>query len=526
MLLLYNGRLHDRSPRHTALAIDDRRIFAVGSDAEILHLYKPGMISFNLEGRYVMPGLTDSHIHLELYGLSLDLVNCATSTPEQCLEQVRARAGQTQPGEWIRGHGWNQNHWGGVFGTATQLDTGTLAHPVFLTDMSLHSAWVNSLALELAGINITTPDPVGGLIQRDADGKPSGILFENAVNLVEKIIPALNSSRLKQNLHAAQQNLHKFGITAVHDFDRLSCFRTLQELDQAGELTLRVIKGLPVDQLQEAVDLDRQGGFASSHLCIGPVKMFADGALGPQTAAMLLPYEGKDTNCGKLLLKAAEILENGRLAGRFGLPLAVHAIGDAATREVLNGFALLRTFEEENKLPHLPHRIEHMQLLSPEDLGRAASLGIWASMQPVHLYQDMKTADRKWGSRARYAYAHKTLLSYKTNLLFGSDAPVESPNPFWGMHAAINRVDRNAGDQQEPWYPEECISLHKAIRGYIINPALQTGQQPVLGSLAAGKMADLLVLGQDPFLIPPRELYTIKPDMVMVDGKWVVHSDL
>ena len=525
MLLLYNGRLHDHSPHHTALAIEDCRIIAVGSDAEILHMYKPGMISIDLEGRYVMPGLTDCHIHLELYGLSLYLVNCDASTPEQCFEQVKARARLTPPGEWIRGHGWNQNHWGGVFGTATELDAVTSAHPVFLTDMSLHSAWVNSLALDLACINAATPDPIGGVIQRDANGNPTGILFENAVKLVEKIIPPLSNATLKNNLLSAQQNLHQFGITAVHDFDGLSCFKALQELDQAGELTLRVTKGLPVEQLHEAVELYRQGRSSSSHLRVGPVKMFADGALGPHTAAMLLPYEREDTNRGKLLLKAEEILENGRFASGFGLPIAVHAIGDAATREVLDGFASLRAFEEEKKLPHLPHRIEHMQLLSPEDLGRAASLGIWASMQPVHLFQDMETADRKWGIRARYAYAHNTLLSYRTDLIFGSDAPVESPNPFWGMHAAVNRVNRNLGNGQEHWYPEECISLHEAIKGYTMSPAIQTGQESVLGSLAAGKMADLLVLGQDPFLIPPRELHTIKPDMVMVDGEWIIRTD-
>ncbi|HOW91177.1 MAG TPA: amidohydrolase family protein, partial [Anaerolineaceae bacterium] len=145
--------------------------------------------------------------------------------------------------------------------------------------------------------------------------------------------------------------------------------------------------------------------------------------------------------------------------------------------------------------------------------------------QPVHLFQDMETADRKWGIRARYAYAHNTLLSYRTDLIFGSDAPVESPNPFWGMHAAVNRVNRNHGNGQEPWYPEECISLYEAIKGYTISPANQTGQESVLGSLAAGKMADLLVLGQDPFLIPPRELHTIKPDMVMVDGEWIIRTD-
>ncbi len=525
MLLLYNGRLHDCSPDQTALAIDHQRILAIGSDAEILHLGAPGVAQFNLGGRYVMPGLTDSHIHLELYGLSLSMVDCATSSRAECLDRVRSRVQETPPGEWIRGHGWNQNLWYGGFGTASELDTVAPAHPVYLTDMSLHCAWANSLALEMAGIDGNTPDPAGGTIQRDAAGDPTGIFFENAVNLVEKIIPALSSPRLKQSLLAAQQKLHRFGITAVHDFDRIPCFSALQELDQAGKLTLRVSKGLPVEQLQEAVSLGLRSGFGSPHLHIGSVKMFADGALGPQTAAMLMPYEGDDTNRGTLLLTAEDILESGRLASTNGLPLAVHAIGDLATQEVLEGFAMLRAYEEEHDLPRLQHRIEHLQLLSPQNLEKASRMGIWASMQPVHLYQDMTTADRKWGSRARYAYPLQSLLSRNTRLLFGSDAPVECPNPFWGMHAAVNRTNRNALEGQAPWYPEECISLDEAIMGYTMNPAIQTGQQENLGSLAAGKMADLLVLDQDPFSIPPRELHSVKPDMVMVDGMWVYRAD-
>lgn len=525
MLLLYNGRLHGCSPDQTALAIDHQRITAIGSDAEILHLSAPGVAQLDLDGRYVMPGLTDSHIHLELYGLSLGLVDCATPTREECLVRVKTRVQETSPGEWIRGHGWNQNLWPGDFGTATDLDRIAPHHPVYLTDMSLHSAWANSLALQHAGINGNTPDPDGGIIQRDAAGKPTGILFENAVNLIEKIIPPLSSPRLKQDLLAAQQKLHQFGITAVHDFDRIPCFTALQELDQTGELTLRVIKGLPVEQLHEAISVGLKGGFGSFHLRIGTVKMFADGALGPQTAAMLMPYEGDDTNRGTLLLKAEEILEKGRLASRNGLPLAVHAIGDLATQEVLEGFAMLRAFEKEHDLPRLHHRIEHMQLLSPQNLEKAARLGIWASTQPVHLYQDMTTADRKWGSRARYAYPFQSLLSQNTQLVFGSDAPVECPNPFWGIHAAVNRMNRNAQNGQTPWYPEECISLDDAIKGYTINPAIQTGWQEDLGSLEAGKLADLLVLEQDPFSIPPCDVYSVKPGMVMVDGTWVYRAD-
>lgn len=525
MLLLYNGKLHACSPAHTALAIDHQRIVAIGSDMEILNLSASDVTRVNLGGRYVMPGLTDSHIHLELYGLSLNMIDCANASRAQCLERVKAKAQETPPGRWIRGHGWNQNQWGGVYGNASDLDAVAPDHPVFLTDISLHSAWVNSRALERAGMHAGTPDPVGGIIQRDPSGKPTGILFEKAVDLVEKTIPAQDTSQIKSSLLVAQQQLLRYGITSVHDFDRISCFKALQELDLSGELTLRICKGIPVEQLPEIIETGIRGGFGSSHLRIGPVKMFADGALGPQTAAMLEPYESEASNYGTLLLHADEILETGQLATLNGLSLAVHAIGDRATQEVLNGFAMLRQFEQENHLPHLNHRIEHLQLLSPRNLDKPAQLGIWASMQPVHLYMDMDTADRKWGSRARYAYALQSLLLRNTRLIFGSDAPVECPNPFWGIHAAINRAHRETKLGTPPWYPQERINLSAAINGYTINPALQTGWDRILGSLAPGKLADLVVLDLDPFSIPPGELHALKPCKVMVDGKWVVEDD-
>ena len=425
------------------------------------------------------------------------------------------------PGEWIIGHGWNQNLWGTGFGTSRELDTAALDNPVFLTDMSLHTAWVNSKAMELAGINGSSAEPAGGFIQKDAQGQPTGILFEKAVDLVQGIIPPITAEQRKANLLAAQSRLLGYGITSVHDFDRAPCFTTLQELEQENRLLLRVFKSLPVEQLAEAVKLGLHTGFGSQHLRIGPVKLFADGALGPQTAAMRAPYEGSDFNSGKLLLSAAEILETGRLASKCGLSLAVHAIGDLATQEVLDAFSQLRLFEQENRLPALKHRIEHLQLLSPENIELTAKLNIWASMQPVHLYADRRTADRYWGARSRYAFAFATLLDQKTRLIFGSDAPVENPNPFWGIHAAVTRESQVLSPGELSWYPAELISLTDALKAYTIDPARQAGMEELTGSIQPGKMADLVVLDQDPFLVEPEALYTIHPYRVMVDGGWV-----
>ena len=524
MILLYNGKLLSSLSVASALAIENDRIIAVGSDDEILNLYHPAVEKMDLGGRFVLPGITDSHIHLDLYGQALQMVDCTAPTKEECLERVRVESLQVPAGEWITGHGWNQNQWAGGFGTAKELDNLIPGHPVFLADMSLHSAWVNSSALELAGISSSTPDPVGGIIQRDTVGNPTGILLEGAVNLVEKIIPPPSSLKRKQNLLAAQDRLLQYGITSVHDFDRIPCFSTLQEMSQEGNLILRVVKSLPFEQLAEAVSLGLHSGFGGQHLRIGPVKLFADGALGPQTAAMLAPYEGNPVNHGKLLLTADEIFEAGIHAGQSGLSLAIHAIGDRATNEVLNGLSMLRTYEYQNHLPLLTHRIEHLQLLHPESLEMAAQLGLCASMQPVHLYADMKTADEHWGARCRYAFPFASLYSRGTLLIFGSDAPVETPNPFWGIHAAVTRKNRSNEHSQPPWHPQECLSVADAIQCYTVNPARQAGMENILGKIKEGYLADLLVMEQDPFTVPPDELYSLRPEMVMLDGRWVYHA--
>ena len=518
MLILFNGRLHAFSPGSTALAIHDGVIAAVGSDTEILHKQAPGVECFNLNGRYILPGMTDSHLHLDIYGKSLTRLDCAAPTREACLERVKTRAKESAAGQWILGHGWNQNQWGGVFGTAGELDAAASDHPVFLTDISLHSAWVNTMALQLAGIDASSPDPAGGIIQRDAKGNPTGILFEKAVELVEKMIPELSNVERKRNLLAAQQNLLRLGITSVHDFDGISCFNTLQELDQQGSLLLRVTKSFPVDWLTEAVATGLKTGFGSLHLRVGSIKLFADGALGPQTAAMLSPYEENTDNYGKLLLKDAEIFEIGMQAARSGLSLSVHAIGDRATQETLNGLTRLREYERQHHLPELRHRIEHLQLLNPRDLDAASRFCICASMQPVHLYMDMRTADRHWGKRARYAYPLGSLKARQTCMVFGSDAPVENPNPFWGIHAAVVRC---AQGSQESWYPEEKITLADAIKAYTLEPAWLAGYENRLGELKSGCLADLVVLDRDPFQVPLQDLYTIESLMVMVDGNWV-----
>jgi predicted amidohydrolase YtcJ len=524
MILLYNGRIYTPGMHSSAILIEGERIAAIGSDDELLAVVDSKAEKINLNGKSVWPGLTDSHLHFEMYSLGLNQVDCETSTIDECLKRVALKATALPEGKWIMGQGWNQNEWNGKFGTAAQLDAVSAHHPAFLSDKSIHSVWVNTKTLELGGINRETPDPAGGTIQRDEQGNPTGILFENAISLVEKWIPPTSPADLQAAMLIGQQELHKVGLTSIHDFDPPTCFSALQVLHSEDKLSLRVAKGIPFDRLEDAIRLGLRSGFGDDLLFISSIKMFADGALGPQTAAMFKPYEENPSNKGTLLLTADEVFEAGIKAVSNGLSLAIHAIGDRATNEVLNGYAMLREYESRNSLPMLPHRVEHLQLLHPDDLQKAADLQIVASMQPIHTTSDMFTADKHWGKRAKYAYAFSSLLKYKTRLIFGSDAPVESPNPFWGMHAAVTRRRQNGAPGESGWNPEQRISLEQALEAYTTSPASVVGKANIWGLLQPGYYADLIVLPTDPFAMDTQELYKIQPEDVMVGGKWVYHK--
>lgn len=512
----------DEHPTASAIAISDGKFLAAGRQEDILSLASRHTEVIDLNGSVIWPGLTDSHIHLQLFALGLKYVDCETGSRAECLQRVARTAAAAPAGTWVKGHGWNQNDWPEGFGTAALLDEIAPDNPVYLTAKSLHAGWANSTALRLAAITRDTPDPVDGLIQRDSSGNPTGILFESAMGLLENAIPVPDQKEITEAIKQAQPVLWSMGLTGVHDFDRRSCFRALQSLDSNGELKLRVLKSIPLENLDQAVEVGLQTGFGSEFLRIGSVKLFADGALGPQTAAMIQPYEDAPDHLGLLFLDAEQILDHGQIAAKSGLSLAIHAIGDRANHEVLKAYTQLRQFEANRNLPHLQHRIEHVQVLHPDHLQLLADLGIVASMQPVHTTSDMDTADRYWGNRARYAYAFKTLRERGTRLIFGSDAPVESPNPFWGLHAAATRQRHSGYPSGDGWYPQERLPLSQALESYTIHPAHVAGWGDRVGRIAPGYHADLIVLPSDPFQIDPSELYRVKPDRVMIAGEWVV----
>ena len=515
-------------PVVSALAIRDGRIIAAGSDSAILGEFCGLMPGQDLKGKTVLPGLIDAHIHMQHYALNLNKVDCETAARADCLARVAERARQAKPGDWVLGHGWNQNIWPEGFGSAADLDAISPENPVFLTAKSLHAAWANTTALRQASLRDDSPDPPDGSLGRDPDGHLNGILFESTMELVSAVTPEPSLEELAGKIRIAQQALWRMGVTGVHDFDRRSCFQALQILHERGELRLRVLKSIPMDDLPYAAGLGLRTGFGDDWLRIGGVKIFADGALGPQTAAMLQPYGGSGDNRGFLFMDAEELFEHGRLAVENGLSIAVHAIGDRANHEVLDAIDQLRRYEAEqlsppsgNRRSRLRHRIEHVQLIHPEDAGRLAALGIVASMQPVHATSDMEMADRYWGERADYSYAWKLQIDHGAVLAFGSDAPVESPNPFWGFHAAVTRSRRDGNPGPEGWIPAQKLSLQQAIEAYTLGAAYAAGWEDRQGKLAPGYFGDLILLDRDPFEIPSEEIYSITPLATMLGGEWV-----
>ncbi|MCS7283597.1 MAG: amidohydrolase [Anaerolineae bacterium] len=522
-LLLINGCIYTmdpQRPRATALAVVGEYVRAVGED-DLRALAGPETEVVDLEGRTVLPGLTDSHIHLSWFALSLQQVDLTgTASREEMLARVAARVAVTPMGEWILGRGWNQEEWPDRrFPTAADLDPVAPSHPVLLVAKSGHALVANTRAMERAGITPATPDPPGGQIVRDESGRPTGLFLEEAMRLVQDAVPQPDGAALAQILPPALEHLSRLGLTAVHNMGDLAVLEACQRLREDGApLPLRVVFYLPLEALEHARALRIRSGLGDGFLRVGGIKVFSDGALGPRTAAMLEPYLGEPENQGILTLEPEELQAVVRQVAESGLALAVHAIGDRANRLVLDAFAALPS----EYRTRLRHRIEHVQLLHPDDLGRLASLGVVASMQPIHAVQDAPMADRYWGpARCATAYAWRSLLDAGTVLAFGSDCPVESPNPFLGIHAAVTRSRPDGYGGPEGWVPSQRITVEEAVRAYTWGGAYAAQLESRLGTLTPGKWADLIVLDQDIFAADPSRIPQTRVLGTMAGGRWV-----
>jgi len=525
--LLLNANVHTLVPdvpRATAIALYRDRIVAVGDD-RLRERANAQTVIDDLRGAMVLPGFTDAHIHWQWTSVALKSVNLMdVPTKDEALRRVREAVQRAKPGAWITGRGWAQADWpGGAFPTAADLDTVAPDNPVYLSARSGHAAWVNSLALRLAHISGATSDPAGGAVQRDSSGAPTGILLEDpAMLLVGALIPPVAADTLADYMAEAQTLAWQSGLTGIHDFDNQDAFEAMQIMQQQGRLGLRVVKNINRAFIDHAIGLLIRWGFGNDWLRFGGLKLFADGALGPRTASMIEPYEGEPDNRGVIVTDSEEMFERVSAASRAGLPSTIHAIGDRAVHDVLDVYAAVRREEQAQHIPTTErrHRIEHVQLIHPDDAHRLAELNLIASMQPIHATSDYPMADRYWGSRAKWGYNMRLQLEQGVHLALGSDSPVEPFAPLKGIHAAVTRLRADGSPGPDGWYPEARLTIDESIRGYTQGPAYAAGMEDRLGIIAPGYLADLVALDRDLYTMPPDELLTVNVVGTMTGGVW------
>lgn len=521
-LIIYNSRIYNQSPSKTALAVSDGEIAAIGSDRDIQPLAGQLTKKIDGRGRWILPALMDSHTHVIGYAsrkLQVDLSDCESLT--EALKKITITVESSPEGDWITGGGWDKNKWNlPDFPNKQLLDEISGQHFIALDSKDWHSLWVNSAVLNKCGINRSISDPPGGNIIRYENGEPTGIFQETARNLIFEEIPLPSVDKLLPAVQETFHEFHRFGITSAHSMEAFSDFSIYQRLHEEGTLDLRIFWYLPVKQLYAIDELDGRLKSGNSFMKICGVKLFADGALGSQSAEMLDNYEGLD-HAGISVLSKEEL---GELIGKCvsqKLSCAIHAIGDKANRKVLNGFGEL--FQESQRAG-LRHRIEHAQLLHPDDIALFNRNDIIASMQPIHLAADIPLIEKYCGDRGRFAYAFGSLTNSGTKLVFGSDTPIESFDPWKAIYTAVERKHL-VNTRADSFYPEERITVTQAIQAYTSDSSWAVGEELSLGSVGIGKQADLIMIDQDIFSEPSEVLLSTKVLLTLLSGK-VVYQDL
>ncbi|MEY9776277.1 amidohydrolase [Arthrobacter sp. MW3 TE3886] len=506
--------LNPKQPRAGALLVEGGVIVAAGSAAELQAHAPAGTRTLDLDNAVVIPGLTDAHIHTASLARSMHEVDLrqAGSLAEALagVSAVRPRYGD---GEWIFGGWWDFNKWQvPVQPDRTGLDAVCPRNPVALTSADGHTVWANSQALQLLGIARTTPDPAGGEIARDEHGEATGILRESAVYPVRKLAASGVSGNLPDQLREAQRYLLSLGLTGVHDIDGADALDAYRALRAEGVLALRVHKLLAQDDLEASIGAGIRTGQGDRWIRQGAVKIFADGAAGSHTCHMSEPFPGGSSH-GMEVTAYPDLLGLANRAAAAGIAVAVHAIGDRANHLVLNALAEIR---ETTARHGLRHRIEHVQFLQPADVPRLAALGVVASMQPQHCPSDLPILGMVEG-RGLASYAWRSLLDAGATVAFGSDSPVELPNPFHGLHAALTRTTAE-GEPDGGWEPQERISLEQALHAYCVAPSYASGEESVKGTLSPGMLADFAVLDTDIFAAGAAEIRATKVRMTVTDG--------
>jgi predicted amidohydrolase YtcJ len=507
-MILENGVVRTMEPSlpvTRSLAIAGERIAGgVGTHETAL----PGPERIDLGGRCVLPGFTDSHVHFPTWAVARHEVRLEdTRSLDEALARLREALETTErtPGEWLRGRGWRSGDWSPpVEPTKEALDEVAGDRPVALTARDSHSVWLNSAALARADGDLQVP---GGVVELDERGEPTGVLREESCWHFRDRYIEIGDDEYVEAMREGMKVAAARGVTAVHDKDGwLGALRFWQRLDAEGALALRVWQSLPAEKADELAEVDVRSGLGNPLLRLGYLKAFMDGTLGSQTARLL---DGSGVE-----ITSREQLEHFvRRAARAGFPVAVHAIGDLANREALDAFEATRDAWQPLGLRH---RIEHAQLLAPEDVPRFGHLGIAASVQFRHAPSDRELADRFWGETTSEPYAYRSLLDAGTILANGSDAPIEELDPLAGIRAGVLRTL----DERPPWHPDQAVTVEEALLASTVSPAWLAGDERRRGKLIPGFYADLVVLDRDPVACEPEVLAEVQGVATMLGGAW------
>lgn len=510
-----------------ALAVEEGKVVEVGEETDLLNRYSD-FETINGEGSTLLPGLIDAHAHVMGLGIrELDLDVSGVRSLEETLDMIERFAEENSDREWIIGGGWNQVLWeSDDFPTANDLDAVVSDRPVFLTRVDGHAAWVNSRALEMAGVDRNTPNVQGGTILKNEEGEPNGILVDRSMRTVRQLIPERIDSDYERALELALNEMSRLGITSVHDArtDQYE-WELYKRFADEGRLKTRIYAMIAgTGDIFDQMSVDGPvNSYADDLLSLRSVKISADGALGSRGAALLEDYHDDPGNRGLLFFDQVEINAMLLKGASAGFQMNIHAIGDAANRQLLDSFQYINDELGDQEL--MRHRIEHAQVVALEDIPRFVDLNLIASMQQTHATSDMNMAEDRVGPiRIQGAYAWQTFLNQGTVIAGGSDFPVEHVNPFYGLYSAVTRQDHE-GMPPGGWYSEHQMSRIEALRSFTLDAAYAAHQENQLGTLEPGKWADFIVIDRDFFTVDAAEIWQTEVLQTWVAGKKVYDKD-
>lgn len=513
---------NDKIASFSGLVFDQGKVLETG-DAAALRAKYPDAKRIDGQGKTLLPGLIDAHGHVFRLGFKTTEISLSgTKSLQEAQGQIRDYAQKNPQRQWLLGYGWNQVNWKlGRFPTAAELDAAVSDRPVRLVRVDGHAAWLNTKALQAAGITRETKDPAGGRIERDANGNPTGVLIDKAMALVNNVIPPYSDDDRRAALAAAVAHLNALGLTSVGDAGvTVADDRIYREFADQGKLTTRIY-GMIRDTGDEFKTLSAKGpliGYGNDRYDLRAVKLYGDGALGSRGAALMEPYTDDHAHSGLLFMSDAVMQANVKTALKAGYQVNVHAIGDKTNHQVLDA---MEVAYKDVGGRDLRNRIEHAQVVSLPDIPRFKKLNLIASMQPTHATSDMNMAEDRIGKeRIKGAYAWQTFLKQGTVIAGGSDFPVESANPFYGLHAAVTRTDHE-GRPINGWHPEEAMTLPQAFRAFTLDAAYAQHQEKTLGSLEKGKWADFILVDRDLFKVAPADIWKIQVLETWVAGERV-----